>query len=47
VSGGRPEALDVFRLTDASSLLIASARLVEAVGRLELDGLVFQELEVR
>jgi uncharacterized double-CXXCG motif protein len=42
-----PEALDVFRLADASSLLIASARLVEAVGRLELDGLVFQELEVR
>jgi hypothetical protein len=37
----------VFRLVDASSLLIASARLMEAVGWLELAGLVFQELEVR
>jgi uncharacterized double-CXXCG motif protein len=42
-----PEDLDVFRLVDWSSLIIASQRLVDAVRRLELDGVVFQELEAR
>jgi uncharacterized double-CXXCG motif protein len=42
-----PEDLDVFRLADWSSLIIASQRLVDAVTRLELDGVVFHELETR
>jgi uncharacterized double-CXXCG motif protein len=42
-----PEDLDVFRLTDWSTLIIASERLVDAVRRLELDGVVFHELETR
>ncbi|OJT23607.1 hypothetical protein BO221_16540 [Archangium sp. Cb G35] len=42
-----PEDLDVFRLADWSSLIIASERMVDAVRRLELDGVVFQALEVR
>ncbi|WNG32733.1 hypothetical protein F0U61_03240 [Archangium violaceum] len=42
-----PEALDVFRLADWSALIIASERMVEAVRRLELDGVVFQPMEVR
>ncbi|HEX8434617.1 double-CXXCG motif protein [Archangium sp.] len=39
-----PEHVDVFRLADASMLLIANERLVGAVRRLELDGVVFKEL---
>jgi uncharacterized double-CXXCG motif protein len=42
-----PEDLDMFRLADWSGLILANERLVEAVARLELDGVVFQELEVR
>jgi len=42
-----PESLDLFRLADWSSLIIASERMVDAVARLELDGVVFQELEAR
>ena len=42
-----PEDLDVFRLADWSSLIIASERMADAVRRLELDGVVFQALEVR
>ncbi|QRN97796.1 double-CXXCG motif protein [Archangium violaceum] len=42
-----PEDLDVFRLADWSTLIIASEHLVETVTRLELDGVVFQELEAR
>jgi uncharacterized double-CXXCG motif protein len=42
-----PEDLDVFRLADWSGLIIASQRMVDAVTRLELDGVVFQELEAR
>lgn len=42
-----PESLDLFRLADWSSLIIASERLASAVARLELDGVVFQELEAR
>ncbi len=40
-----PEHVDVFRLADASTLIIANERLVDAVRRLELDGIVFNELE--
>ncbi|WNG41417.1 hypothetical protein F0U61_52785 [Archangium violaceum] len=39
--------LDVFRLADWSTLVIASERMAEAVERLELDGVTFQELAVR
>jgi hypothetical protein len=42
-----PEDLDVFRLADWSTLIIASERMVDAVRRLELDGVVFHELETR
>jgi uncharacterized double-CXXCG motif protein len=42
-----PEAIDLFRLADWSSLIIASERMVDAVVRLELDGVVFRELEAR
>jgi uncharacterized double-CXXCG motif protein len=42
-----PEDLDVFRLADWSSLIVVSERMVDAVRRLELDGVVFQMLEVR
>jgi uncharacterized double-CXXCG motif protein len=42
-----PEDLDVFRLADWSTIIVASERLVDAVQRLELDGVVFQELETR
>jgi uncharacterized double-CXXCG motif protein len=42
-----PEHVDIFRLADASTLIIANERLVDAVRRLELDGVVFKELEVR
>jgi len=42
-----PTHVDIFRLGEASGLIIASERLVEAVRRLELDGAVFKELEAR
>ncbi|HEX8704865.1 MAG TPA: double-CXXCG motif protein [Myxococcaceae bacterium] len=42
-----PEHPDVFRLGDASTLIIANERLVDAARRLGLDGVLFQELEVR
>jgi uncharacterized double-CXXCG motif protein len=42
-----PDELDVFRLADWSTLIIASERMVDAVTRLELDGVVFRELETR
>ncbi|XXF78302.1 double-CXXCG motif protein [Myxococcaceae bacterium GXIMD 01537] len=42
-----PEDLDVFRLAEWSSLILASERMVDAVARLELDGAVFRELETR
>ena len=42
-----PADLDVFRLADWSSLIIASERMADAVRRLELDGVVFQALESR
>lgn len=42
-----PMELDVFRLVDASTVIIASDRMVDAVARLELDGVMFRELEIR
>ncbi len=42
-----PEDLDLFRFAGASTIILASERLVEAVGRLELDGVVFLPVESR
>ncbi len=42
-----PKNLDLFRLTDATATIIASERFVEAVGRLELDGITIKELPLR
>ena len=42
-----PGDVDVFRLRQGWTNIIASERLVDAVRRLELDGVVFQELETR
>jgi uncharacterized double-CXXCG motif protein len=42
-----PEHVDIFRLAAASTLIIANERLVDAVRRLELDGVVFKEVQVR
>ncbi|WP_257462519.1 SitI6 family double-CXXCG motif immunity protein [Archangium lipolyticum] len=39
--------VDVFRLRQGWTNIIASERLVDAVHRLELDGVLFQELETR
>lgn len=42
-----PEDVDVFRLRDYPTVIIASERFVEAVGRLGLDEIVFHEVPVR
>jgi hypothetical protein len=42
-----PEHVDVFRLDDASTLIISSERMVAAARDLGLAGVTFQELEVR
>ena len=42
-----PGHLDVFRLRDFPTLIIATERMVEAAHRLELDGVTFQLLEAR
>jgi uncharacterized double-CXXCG motif protein len=42
-----PEHVDVFRLSDWPTLIIATERMVDTVKRLELDGVAFRELEVR
>jgi uncharacterized double-CXXCG motif protein len=42
-----PESVDVFRLAQWAMLIIATERLVEAAQLLELDGVIFQELETR
>jgi len=42
-----PEHVDVFRFRDWASYIIANERFVETVKRLELDGVVFEEMEVR
>jgi uncharacterized double-CXXCG motif protein len=41
-----PTDLDLFRLTDYTTVIIANERFVDAVTRLELDGVVFKELPV-
>jgi uncharacterized double-CXXCG motif protein len=42
-----PEDVDVFRLRDFTTVLVASERFVNAVERLGLDEIVFIELPVR
>lgn len=42
-----PISMDIFRLADWSSMIITTERMVDAVTRLELDGVVFRELETR
>jgi uncharacterized double-CXXCG motif protein len=42
-----PEDIDIFRFRDAPGYIFASERFVEMVKHLELDGVVFQEVEVR
>ncbi len=42
-----PTHLDLFRLTDWPTLVIATERMVDAVKRLELDGVLFREVEAR
>lgn len=42
-----PDHVDLFRLRDFPTLIIATERMVEAVHRLELDGVSFQPLEAR
>lgn len=42
-----PEDIDLFRLRQGWTNIIANERMVDAVRRLELDGVVFQELETR
>ncbi len=42
-----PLDVDVFRLRQGWTNIIASERLVETVRRLDLDGVIFQELETR
>jgi uncharacterized double-CXXCG motif protein len=42
-----PEHLDVFRLVDFPTQIIATERMVDAVKRLELDGVLFREVEAR
>ena len=42
-----PTNLDVFRLRQGWTTIIATERFVEAVQRLDLDGVTFQELEAR
>jgi hypothetical protein len=39
--------VDIFRLDEASVPIIANERWVDAVRRLELDGVVFKEIEAR
>jgi uncharacterized double-CXXCG motif protein len=42
-----PEDLDVFRMADASTVILVTERFVDAARRLELDGVTFRELETR
>lgn len=42
-----PEDVDLFRLRDFKTVVIATERFVEAVHRLRLEDIVFQELPVR
>jgi hypothetical protein len=42
-----PEHLDVFRLADFPTQIIATERMADTVKSLGLDGVVFREVEVR
>ncbi|QRN98688.1 double-CXXCG motif protein [Archangium violaceum] len=42
-----PKDLDIFRFRDAPGFILATERMVDTVKQLELDGVVFQEVEVR
>ena len=42
-----PEDVDVFRMRDAWTVILVTERFVDAVKRLELDGVTFRELEAR
>ncbi len=42
-----PEHVDVFRMEDIPGIILATERFVDAVKRLELDGVTFRELETR
>jgi hypothetical protein len=42
-----PAHLDLFRLAQGWTLIVASERLVDTARRLELDGVVFREFQVR
>lgn len=42
-----PEDVDVFRMADAWTVILVTERFVDAVTRLELDGVTFRELETR
>ncbi|WP_205507547.1 SitI6 family double-CXXCG motif immunity protein [Myxococcus vastator] len=42
-----PTTVDVFRLADWPTLILATQRFVDAVQRLELDGVTFRQVEVR
>jgi uncharacterized double-CXXCG motif protein len=42
-----PTEVDLFRAAGGSSLIIVTERFVDAVKRLELDGVVFREVAVR
>ena len=42
-----PTGLDLFRLRQAWTAIIASERMVDAAQLLELDGVSFRELETR
>lgn len=46
-AGSLPTDLDVFRLVDSPNVIVASERMVDAVRSLELDGVVFREIETR
>ncbi|SET21780.1 Myxococcus xanthus double-CXXCG motif paralogous family [Stigmatella erecta] len=38
---------DMFRLADSPNVIVANERMAEAVRRMELDGVVFREIETR
>jgi len=42
-----PEHVDIFRLGESSGSIIASERLMDAVRRLDLEGVIFKALEAR
>jgi uncharacterized double-CXXCG motif protein len=47
VAHSLPAALDVFRLAQWFTLIVVSERLMETVQQLGLDGVIFENLEVR